>query len=272
MQQRIQDLGARVAALKNPQPLAVLENPNFELPPGEQVRGWMVTAGMGSAATVDGEAKHAGAQSLKLTSAGEPISVTSAPFTPPSTGRIAVDLWLRTGPRGLPSVRIALEGQLVDGKYDPYGVIPAAPRGANGEWMRYSFPIDDVPSEGLSNLSVRLDVLGAGEVWIDDVQVFDLPFSESERIELSKLISLASVKLEAGQLADCARLLEGYWPQFLVANVPLTQTPAPLAERQPAATGTTATGPTATNPAAESQKKSGVLDSLRGYLPKFPMR
>ena len=70
---------------------------------------------------------------------------------------------------------------------------------------------------------------GPGEVWVEDVQVFDLPFTESERWELSKLISLASVKLEAGQLADCARLLESYWPQFLLANVPLAQSPAPVA-------------------------------------------
>jgi hypothetical protein len=264
LQQRIADLGARVAALKDPQPMAALQNPDFELAAqADGIAGWTVAAPMGASVALDTSHKHSGTQSLKLTSSGQPATLTSAPFAPPSTGRIAVDLWLRAGPRGLPSVRIALEGQLLDGKFDPYGIIPAvnAPMGGEGDWVRYSFPVDDVPSEGLSNVSVRIDLLGAGEVWIDSVQVFDLPFTPSERLELSKLISLASVKLEAGQLADCARLLEGYWPQYLVANVPLTHSPLtpPVAERPGAAP-------------AEPPKKPRMLESVKEYLPRFPFR
>jgi hypothetical protein len=236
------------------------------LPPqGDEIAGWTATAAMGSSVALDGTQKHTGAHSLKLTSGGQPASVKSAPFNPPTTGRIAVDLWLRAGAGGLPSVRIALEGQFADGKFDPYGIIPAVDMGpgASGDWVRYSFPVDDVPSEGLSNVCVRIDLLGPGEVWIDAVQIFDLPFTPSERLELSKLISLASVKLEAGQFADCARLLEGYWPQFLVANVPLTQTPG-----QPPVAANPAVAP----PPVEPQKKSTVLESLKEYLPRLPQR
>jgi len=53
--------------------------------------------------------------------------------------------------------------------------------------------------------------MGAGEVWIDDVQVFGLVFEQAELVELSKLITLAEVKLQNGQIGDCLRLLEGYW-------------------------------------------------------------
>jgi hypothetical protein len=59
------------------------------------------------------------------------------------------------------------------------------------------------------------------KVWIDDVQVFDLHFSRPEMVELSKLITLADVKLQNGQIGDCLRLLEGCWPRFLRENVPL---------------------------------------------------
>lgn len=261
LQQRIQDLGARVAALKEPQPLAVIENADFEAPQiDDQITGWTAGAEMGATVQLDAEEHRGGLQSLKITSTGPPASITSAPFTPPTTGRLAIDLWLKAGPQGMPNVRIAIEGQWTDGKFDPYGVIPAIAAGGNGagEWVRYSFPVDDVPSEGLSSIRIRLDLMSAGEVWVDDLQVFDLPFSESERVELSKLISLASVKLEAGHLADCARLLEGYWPQFLVANVPLTQAPIAQRPREPVAP-----------PAA---KKPGVLDNLRSYVPKLPLR
>ncbi|MGD9724560.1 MAG: hypothetical protein AB7O59_24970 [Pirellulales bacterium] len=264
LHQRIQDLGARVAALNDPQPMPALENWDFEaLPEEDKIAGWTASADRDASVALDRAQSHGGNQSIKLASSGQSAGIISAPFAPPTTGRIAVDLWLRPGPGGLPRVRIALEGQLADGSFDPYGVIPAVAGGSNenGGWIHYHFPIDDVPSEGLANVRVRLDVLSTGEVWIDDVQLFDLPFTSSERFELSKLISLASVKLEAGQFADCLRLLEGYWPQFLVANVPLAHTTAPVAER---------TTPNTTAPSAE--KKPTMLESLKGRLPKLPLR
>ncbi len=250
-----------MAALKDPSPLTGLLNGDFEGTASEgDLGGWTATAGSGSTATLDTTQKRSGASSLKLVSTGQSVSVVSAPIDAPKTGRIAVDLWLKGGTAGLPAVRIALEGNPTDGKFDPFGITPAAPANPMGGWVRFSFPVDDVPSEGLSEVRVRLDLTGPGEVWVEDVQVFDLPFTESERWELSKLISLASVKLEAGQLADCARLLESYWPQFLMANVPLAQSPAPVAVRPQ------------TETPAEPAKKSGILESLKEYLPRKPAR
>ena len=46
-------------------------------------------------------------------------------------------------------------------------------------------------------------------------------------VELSKLITLADVKLQNGQIGDCLHLLEGYWPRFLEENVPLPAGAAP---------------------------------------------
>ncbi len=264
LQARIQDLGARVAALNNPQPMAPLENWGFELPQqGEQIVGWTASAAAGSSVAIDTAHRHDGEHSIRLTGGGPSASIVSAPFDPPRTGRIAIDLWLRTGRQGMPSVRIALEGEHEDGKFNPYGMIPpVGPERVEADgWVHYHFPIDDVPSEGLSALRVRLDLLSAGEVWLDEIRVFDLPFTPSERFELSKLITLASVKLESGQYADCLRLLEGYWPQFLVANVPLAQTAAPIADKpaEPPARG-------------EPESKPDMLESLKEYLPRFPRR
>ncbi|MEX2112951.1 MAG: hypothetical protein WD845_07180 [Pirellulales bacterium] len=263
LQERIQDLGACVRALQDPPAMSTLDNADFEaVPQGEEIPGWTSTAGMGGQVAIDPAQHHSGAQSIKLVSLGQPATITSAPFVPPTTGRIAIHMQLRGGAAGRPSVKISLEGQSADGPFAPYGVIPAAPASeATLTWVRYSFPVDDVPSEGLSTLRVRFDLVSAGELWIDDVQIFDLPFNPSERLELSKLISLASVKLEAGQLADCARLLEGYWPQFLLAHVPLTITTAPIAERP---------APPATTPAAPD--KPTMLESLKEYIPKLPLR
>jgi hypothetical protein len=85
-----------------------------------------------------------------------------------------------------------------------------------------------------------------------------LAFSPNERVELTKIIGLADLKLKSGQLADCARLLDGYWPHFLVTNVPLTETPASAAKAPPPR-----------QPRIETAKKPGMLDQMRGYMPKW---
>ena len=83
------------------------------------------------------------------------------------------------------------------------------------QWGRYVSQVNDLPLEGLTSLHVRFDLMGPGEVWIDNVQLYHLLFSRAEMVELSKLITLADVKLQSRQIGDCLQLLDGYWPQFL---------------------------------------------------------
>ena len=66
---------------------------------------------------------------------------------------------------------------------------PAAPIGT--QWEQYIFKVDDLPLEGVTSLRARFDLMGAGEVWADDVQLFDLVFDESELRALYKLLTLA---------------------------------------------------------------------------------
>ncbi len=269
LQRRIRDLGARVAALGNPQPVTSLANSSFEFPPEDgAIPGWIASADEGGNVALDPTQKRSGGQSLKLATSGRPVKATSAPFAPPTTGRLAVEVWLRSAdPNEQPSVRISVEGELRDARFDPFGIIPQVGRtaAATGDWVRYSFPLDYLPGEGLSELRLGFELLGAGEVWVDDVQIFDLAFSEAERYELSKLISLASVVLEKGQLADCSQLLDGYWPQFLVSHVPLSQPNTPVAQRL-----RENRAPPAPSPAVP--KKPTMMDNLRDYLPRLPRR
>ena len=79
--------------------------------------------------------------------------------------------------------------------------------------------------------------------------------------ELYKLIALANITLNDGQIGECMRLLDGYWPHFLEENVPAPPPPDPVAQRP-------------RPPSVESAKPSaqtGFLDRVRGYLPK-PLR
>ncbi|HEX4131471.1 MAG TPA: hypothetical protein VHZ24_15635, partial [Pirellulales bacterium] len=80
----------------------------------------------------------------------------------------------------------------------------------------------------------------------------DLDFSDGERLELSKIITLAEYKRKNGELSECLRLLDSYWPRFLMAHVPATQ---PLATRPPRAAELL--------PEAEEPIRAGWMDRMK---------
>jgi hypothetical protein len=110
----------------------------------------------------------------------------------------------------------------------------------SGEWSLFVLQVDDLPSAALESLRVRFDLLGPGAVEIDDVRVFDLAFDESQRVQLSRIVSRAEQCLAAGDLGGCVLELDGHWPRYLEAFVPLPAAavaaapelaPSPPAER-----------------------------------------
>jgi len=267
---RIQDLSARAAALSNPATLTVLENPDFETSDqAGNVAGWSTNPVAAGAMTIDTAEKHSGAQSLRFASTTQRTSLRSNPFLAPQTGRLSVALWLRVGGQvPQPTLRLAVEGKLDENEYYRYATVGGSGPGAvalTTQWAQYVFQVDDLPANALSDLRVRFDLMGPGEVWIDDIQLYDLAFSENERVELTKIIVNADFNLKRGNVGDCMRLLEGYWPQFLQANVPLTQAPANVASRpRTAAREQRAPAPPA------PPKKPGMFEQMKGYVPKLP--
>ena len=260
LEQKIRDLGSRAAALAAPAPLESLENPSFESPAeNDAVPGWKLSGAKGVTIALDPNKPHTGGNSLLLKSDGPAAHLTSLPLVAPATGRVAVALWMRVANKDRqPSLRLALEANADGIEYYRYAPLGATATALSDEWAQYLFQVDDLPTENVSNLRVRLDLSGAGEVNLDDVQVYPLAFAEHERVELAKLITLASYKLQAGQVADCSRILNGYWPQFLLAHVPATAKSNVAQRTKPSA------------PPAEPAKKPGRMDQLRGYLPKWP--
>lgn len=271
LSKRIGDLGARVGALANPPPLPVLANPGFEaVQQGGQIPGWIVTPTANTSAVLD-ELHKGGKHALRLASKGPRAIVRSDVLDSPATGRLSVALWLKIADKAQqPIVRLAIEGRVDGTDYYRYAAVGGVGRNQvplTEDWAQYIYQVDDLPTNGLKNLRVRFDLMGAGEVWVDDVQVYDLSFAENERVELSKLISLAEYKRSVGQYAGCLQLLDGYWPRFLEEHVPLALGPGPIArrplpQRMPV--------PAAPQPAAEEEpKKPGVFDRLKGFVPRF---
>ncbi len=274
---RIRQLGARAVALRNPPLMKVLENPDFQGKPSEAdpVPGWAVTKQLGVSITTDTTQGHsadpapgeARPQSVRISSEGPVACLVSQPFAPSGTGRITMSIWLRVAdPSRQPDLRLAVEGKLVGRDYYRYAIIGRPPGpGQEGKpisttWSQYIVQFDDLPLVGLSQMRVRVDLMGAGEVWADDVQLFDLAFNESELRALYKLLTLADLNLQNGQVGDCMKLLDGYWPRFLMQNVPLPASVPALASKP-------ATDPPADDKPAEPQPASWI-DRVKGILPE----
>ena len=143
-------------------------------------------------------------------------------MSPPTSGRVSVSVWLRVADmKHQPPLRLAIEGQHRGRAYYRYASVGAG-RGSvpiKTEWSQFIFQVDDLPVTGLSDLRVRFDLMGGGEVWVDDVELFPLAFSDGERVEISKLIAIAGIHLDKGHFGHCTRVLEGHWPKFLAAHV-----------------------------------------------------
>jgi hypothetical protein len=273
LEQRIRQLGARAAALRSPPLLEVLDNAGFERPPtaADPIPGWAVSHRLGVAIGTDKSHAHGGSQSARISSDGPIACLVSRPFDPPTTGRLSMMVWLRTAdPARQPPLRLAVEGKLCGRDYYRFTSVgqPAAQGQAvnplTAAWGWYIFQVDDLPLEGLSQLRVRFDLMGQGEVWVDDVQLFNLALSETEIRALYKLITMASATLQNGQVSDCMRLLDGYWPRFLMANVPAGRPPA----APPAAVASRPDENRAPPPAAPKEPQpAGWMDRVRNIFP-----
>ncbi|MFM7107572.1 MAG: hypothetical protein ACKOZU_03065 [Planctomycetaceae bacterium] len=255
---RVADLGRRRGSLDQPPALDVLDNPGFELgstpadrrSPQGSPSGWeVVESRRGGLALVAG---RDGGRAAAFTSANGLSTLRSNPFSPPASGRASVSAWIRVragDPQ--PPLRMALEWVRDDREYYRFAALGglAGGRPLTGEWQQFVLLVDDLPDAGLESLRVRFDLLGPGTVEIDDVQVFDLVFTEPERELLARRIGDLEAAVAAGDVGRCAAALDGYWPRFLEARVPvpMERTPPPAA---------------AAPPAVKPAERTGVLDRV----------
>jgi hypothetical protein len=239
----IEDLFERAAVLKEPPLLDVLQNPGFERASPKGIAGWEASP---RDIELDARQPHSGKYALKLSSDGEPATVLSASFPAPRTGFLSVFVWLRKADAAKqPALWLSLEGRLGEQNYirkAPVGQGPDA-RPLSGEWARIQFVFPELPTAGMSPLRLRFHLERAGEVWIDDIEMFDLEkLDHRQSLALAMSIGLARLKLDKRQYADCLQLLEGYWPRYLTSNVQLTNhrvaRPPTSPQKPPAATAT----------------------------------
>ena len=129
-------------------------------------------------------------------------------------------------------------------------------------------------------MRIIFELTGPGEVWIDNVKLYDVLFplnkmytrAQADILELVKITHSAQGAYGAGQISDCLQLIEGYWPRFVMAYTPPT---APKMAALPAVTpGAASPLPgesksTATPPNELEQPSPGAGDRFKRWVPLF---
>jgi hypothetical protein len=246
---RVSQLKERRKTLEMPGPIDVLDNPSFELG-GDMASsgairpslpGWeIVEARRGTLAVVAGRDPE-GSRAASFTSANGLSTLRSNPFTRPASGRLSIAAWLRIKEGdSQPPLRIALEGDENGREYYRFAAIGgiAGGRPLGPHWTQFVLQVDDLPDAGLDSLRVRFDLLGPGSVEIDEVRLFDLAFDESQRVQLTRMLTGLDQRLAADDVGGCLVDLAGHWPRYLETFVP-EQSVVEAAAQEAAAAKTT---------------------------------
>jgi hypothetical protein len=131
--------------------------------------------------------------------------------------------------------------------------------------------VNDLPLDSHGRMRVRFELSGPGEVWLDNVKLYDLLFplkyyanSQAEIKQFFILIHAAQRSVEAGRVTDAVRLLEGYWPRFITAYTPMVQPPIAV---QPAVAAPK-TEPESAPPANEQQEPApSISERIKRFVP-----
>lgn len=243
LRESIREVAARINGLRDPEPLEILQNPDFELPATQaQIPGWQYSRQPGVSVSTVPDDRLPGGQVLRMQvqDSRAVAWVRSDRMPLPATGRITIQAVARTGQADTqPPLRFSVD-LLVDGKaeqkvLDPYRYAPLGrdvdrlgqPTGKEvpalpTTWSETPFlaQIDDLPTQGSTQMTIGFDLMGPGEVWIDEVRIYASYFQVSEQRELLKQVATANAQLERGKLIESQRYLESYWPRFLLDQVP----------------------------------------------------
>jgi hypothetical protein len=228
------ELAAKLADLNNrdltaPSNYQGLSNPSFEpSASGNRLVGWHLSANSGKA-TVELDAKNPqdGKSCLYFRSEGVWATVESDPFPATPTGQLAMTAYAR-GQNLEPGTELRLVVE-VDCDGQPYRRGARVP--ADAEWGKpFAISVPDLPLESRGQMRIAFELTGRGEIWLDNVKLYNLLFpltfysgSQGDCLQLTQQIHAAKTAFEAGQITDCNRIIDGYWPRFILAYRPPTQ-------------------------------------------------
>jgi hypothetical protein len=249
-----------------------LVNSSFEpAASGGRVTGWhLVGSDANSTAALDATNPQDGKSCLYLRTAGPPIIVESDPFPMPQTGQLAMTIYAR-GQNFDPNAELQLILEVDGQAYRPFARVHANEMSRpNGQWGQgFVIMVNDLPLESRGQMRVAFQLNGAGEIWLDNAKLYDLLFTQkfygssaqAEVLALSTQIHAAKSAFDARQISDCLRILDGYWPRFILAYRPPTA-PQQVAQKE---LPQSSTSPPQTNEG--QQPTPGFSNPLKRFVP-----
>ena len=231
LRQKVEELVQRVHAVRGGVPFDGLLNADFELPPdsNDGITGWQ---SFGNSLTVllDHMVAGTGQNSVRLTNvSSEPGTFLSQPFDLPATGRLDVSMFV-----GVPAETSALPMSVVLSARNreqplhrsvPVGetlmLLFANVEPRNGiRWHQVVVPFR-LPLEPLDEVRIGVQYSGIGTVWLDDVVLRHVSFSQNEMVELQKKSVVADQRSTSGRVSELLSLLESHWVQLLFDHIPV---------------------------------------------------
>jgi hypothetical protein len=231
---KLSDLNRRDLTAKSDYP--ALSNPSFEpLAGASRVVGWHLTPNSGKATIqLDPQNPQDGNSSLCFRCNGQSATVESDTFPAPPTGQLAMTVYAR-GQNLAPGAELQLVIECECEGKPPYQRVARVPAQqmqlANGQWGQpFVIHAVDLPLQSLAQMRIAFKLTGAGEVWLDNVNLQKVlcavpswPNSQADCLYLTQQIHAAKSARDAGQVTDCIRIIDGYWPRFILEYCPPNQ-------------------------------------------------
>ncbi len=223
LRKQVNLLQAKLAESSQVAGLPVLKNSSFELFDQPSLNNWDYGQQSTAKLQLDTENAFQGRVSLALRNTETtPVWIRSNVFEPPKTGRLSVSVWLKTDdPTEQPPLRLAIEGKVGESSYYRFGSVGSLSPNPqsnqiNDQWQRFAVHFDDLPVERLTSLRIGFDLMGKGNVQLDQVEVFDRWFDKNDtKVITQRLASCGPLLANQATFESCRLLLNGYWLQFL---------------------------------------------------------
>jgi hypothetical protein len=190
-----------------------LLNPGFEQPGArtKELPGWELPVEQ-AGWSLDENNPRSGHKSLAISAEANKTALASPLLDLEGNRFVTMSLWLRSN-KPSARVRIVFEAT-IDG--EPFR--HEEPVEAGTAWQQHVFKVEPLPAGPLQNARLSVRPIDSCKLWVDDVEIDAQLFSPDEVRQLTKTLSSVKLAWEAGRIADCQRLLDGYWGQLLLAE------------------------------------------------------
>ncbi len=196
---------------------------------GGQPVGWNISSLPDVKILRSNELPHSGESSLMIENqnTGEVSAwIQSVPLTRPKTGRLAFQAWIRSPTvGGSGRVRLSVMGRAQSGDKFEKALelaVGADSRSISHDWgtQPATLYVANIPLD-VPELSVAIELIGQGRIWIDDVEVLQSWLHPDETFYLQGTMFVAKQKLTENNLYPAEKLLNSHWGHYLSEFQPL---------------------------------------------------